>query len=273
MTTGAEKLTSPAPSQREPSTDFWARANLVGDYAGGELRPVEAEIMDRHREALGGRVLELGVGAGRVTRHLCVVAKEVHGIDVSDAMVAATRRVCPGATIARGDLQDLSAYEDASFDAVVAAFNVIDVLGHDHRLAALGGFRRVLAPGGLLIMSSHNRAAAGSVVGPGRQLIGHLRAGRMRNAAGGVIRLPRRAANRRRLRPLEQEQPGYSILNDSAHDYSILHYYISRDAQAGQFAEHGFELIECLDLEAVAVEAGEPAARSPELHYVARRHG
>lgn len=269
-----ECATRPAFSEEaggEPSTDFWSRANVVGDYAGGELRPVEADIIERHRGALGGRVLELGVGAGRVTRHLCAIAKEVHGIDISDAMVAATRRVCPEATIARGDLRDLSAYGVASFDAVVASFNVIDVLGHDHRLAALGGFGRVLAPGGLLIMSSHNRAAARSVVGPGRKVIGDLRAGRMRTAAGDIIRLPRRAANRRRLRPLEQVQPGYSILNDSAHDYSILHYYITRDAQATQLADHAFKLIESLDMDGSLVEAGTDAPGSPELHYVAER--
>jgi SAM-dependent methyltransferase len=255
----------------ELSTEFWSQADLVDAYTGAGLRPVEADILERHRVALSGRVLEVGVGAGRLTRHLCAIATDVHGIDISDAMVAATRRACPDATIIRWDLRDLSAHEDGSFDAVVAAFNVIDVLTHDDREVALAGFVRVLAPGGLLVMSSHNRAAASSVVGPGRQLLGHLRAGRMRSAAGGVIRFPRRVANRRRLRPLEHGHPTYAIVNDSAHDYSILHYYISRDAQVTQLADHGFELLESLDLEGGPVETGAAAAGSPELHYVARR--
>ena len=257
----------------ELSIRFWSRADLVGAYGDAALRPVEAEILDRHRTALSGRVLELGVGAGRVTRHLCAIATEVHGIDVSPAMVDATRAACPDAIVVRGDLRDLSAYGNESFDALVAPFNVIDVLDHDDRGRALAGFRRVLAPGGLLVMSSHNRGAASSVVGPGRQLVGHLRARRMRSVAGGVIHFPRRFANRRRLRPLERGQPGYAIVNDSAHDYSILHYYISRDAQAGQLTEHGFELVEALDLEARPVEAGEDASGSSELHYVARTAG
>lgn len=254
----------------ELSIRFWSRADLAGAYGDAALRPVEADILDRHRAALSGRVLELGVGAGRVTRHLCAIATEVHGIDVSPAMVDATREVCPAAIVVRGDLRDLSAYEDGSFDALVAPFNVIDVLDHDDRRRALAGFGRVLTPGGLLIMSSHNRASASSVVGPGRQLLDHLRARRARSVAGGIVRMPRRVANRRRLRPLERGQPGYAIVNDSAHDYSILHYYISRDAQALQLTEHGFDLVEALDLEARPVEPGEDAPDSSELHYVAR---
>ncbi len=184
-------------------------------------------------------MLELGVGAGRVTRHLCAIASEVHGIDVSQAMVEHAQAACPEAIIVRRDLRDLSEYEPASFDALLAPFNVLDVLDHDDRERALEGFGRVVAPDGLLIMSSHNRAHAPFVVGPGRQLIEHLRARRLRSVAAGVVRLPRRMANRRRLGRLERDRPGYAIVNDSAHDYSILHYYISRDDQARQLGERG----------------------------------
>ena len=82
--------------------------------------------------------------------------------------------------------------------------------------------------------------------------------------------MPRRVANRRRLRPLERGQPGYAIVNDSAHDYSILHYYISRDAQARQLRAR-LRLVEALDLEARPVEPARTPRDSSELHYVARR--
>jgi SAM-dependent methyltransferase len=257
----------------ELSTDFWSGVDLVDAYSGDELRPVEALLLDRHREALSGRVLELGVGAGRITRHLCAIGGEVHGIDVSAAMVGQSRANCPQAIIARGDLRDLGAYESEFFDVLLAPFNVLDVLDHEDRERALAGFARVLVPGGLLILSSHNRAHAPFVVGPAKQLLVHLRARRLRSAAGGVVRLPRRVANRRRLRPMERGLPEYAIVNDSAHDYSILHYYIARDEQERQLAEHGFELIEALDLEGATVEPGAQASSTPELHYVARSSG
>ncbi len=265
------KVASNGRSQRDLGTEFWANADLVHAYAGGDLRPVEVTLFERHRDALSGRVLELGVGGGRVTRHLCAIATEVHGIDVSAAMVEHSRAAFPDATIVQRDLRDLSLYEDESFDALVAAFNVLDILDHDDRRLALAGFARVLAPGGLLIMSSHNRAHAPLVVGPTRRLLGNVRAGRLRSAAGDLVRLPRSIANRRRLEPHERALPAYAIVNDFAHSYSILHYYIFRDDQERQLSEHGFTLVECLDLGGVAVEQGDPATNSPELHYVARR--
>ena len=270
MTDTARQLSSDKPDAGL-STDFWAGADLVRAYSGADLRPVEAVLLEHHREALSGRVLELGVGAGRVTRHLCAIASEVHGIDVSQAMVEHAQAACPEAIIVLRDLRDLSEYEARSFDAVLAPFNVLDVLDHDDREATLEGVGRIVAPGGLLIMSSHNRAHAPFVVGPGRTLIGHLRERRLRSVAGGIVRLPRRMANRRRLARLELDRPEYAIVNDSAHDFSILHYYISRDEQERQLATHGFALVECVDLETTPVGPGQAAADHPELHYVARR--
>ena len=107
--------------------------------------------------------------------------------------------------------------------------------------------------------------------GPARQLLAHLRQGRMRSVAAGIVRFPRRFANHRRLRRLERSGADYAIVNDSAHHYALLHYYISRDDQERQLAEHGFELIESLDLDARPVDGGELAPSSSELHYVARR--
>jgi hypothetical protein len=57
---------------------------------------------------------------------------------------------------------------------------------------------------------------------------------------------------------------------DEAHDFSLLHYYTSRDAQQRQFAQEGFELVECLRLSGEPVAAGDDAASAAELYYVAR---
>lgn len=83
-------------------------------------------------------------------------------------------------------------------------------------------------------------------------------------------RVPRRIRNRRRLVRFELHMPEYAILNDTGHDHAALHYHVSRDAQARQFAALGLELLECLDLDGDPVGPGEAASQSPELHYVAR---
>jgi SAM-dependent methyltransferase len=255
----------PEDAQSRANDELWARPDLVKAYATRVLRPVEVTLLVHYREALSGRVLELGCGAGRLTGYLSEIASSTHGLDISPAMVAYCRRRYPRATFGVGDLRDVSAFKPGSFDVIVASYNVIDVLGDAERAGVLEGIHRVLRPGGLLIMSSHNRANA-----PRRRLRDALAARNTVGLAVSLFELPRWLVNRRRLRRFERNEPGYAILNDVSQDFAALHYYITRDAQARQLKDHAIELIECLDLEGRRVEAGEAARQTSELHYVAR---
>jgi SAM-dependent methyltransferase len=251
--------------QASLNAELWAHSDFVAEYATRELRAVEAKLLEDHREALAGRVLELGCGGGRLTGHLCEIAKSVHGLDISPAMVAYCRRTYPQATFSEGDMLDLSGFERAGFDVVVAPFNVLDVFGDRERRQVLEQIRRVLTDDGLAIVSSHNRAYKPSI-GPGlRSLIGSPR-----QPLESIRRLPLRLRNRRRLRPLQRSEDDYAIVNDEAQDFSVLHYYTTRDAQERQFTQHGYELLECLDRDGRPVAAGGAASHCPELHYVAR---
>jgi SAM-dependent methyltransferase len=252
-------------AQSRANDKLWARPDLVKAYATRVLRPVEVMLLVRYREELSGRVLELGCGAGRLTGYLGEIASSAHGLDISPAMVAYCRRTYPRATFDEGDLRDVAALERRSFDVIVASYNVIDVLSDAERGLVLDGIHGAIRPGGLLIMSSHNRASARR-----RQLRDALAARSPVGLAASMFELPRWLINRRRLVPFERNESGYAILNDISQDFSALHYYITRDAQARQFADHGFELLECLDLDGRHVEAGQAARHCPELHYVAR---
>jgi SAM-dependent methyltransferase len=254
--------------QRRANDDVWSGGKQVATYASRDLRPVEVVILVRYREALQGRILELGCGAGRLTGYLSQIAASVHGIDLSAEMVDYCRKRYPAATFDRGDIRDVAAFRTGSYDAVVAAFNVLDVLGDADRAAVLDGMHRTLAPGGLLVMSSHNRSIAARLGDPSR-----LRGMSVRDAVASLGRLPRWHWNRRRLVRFERREPEYAILNDVGHDYAVLHYYIDRDAQQRQLEAHGFELLCCLDLDGEPVGPGDAASHSPELHYVARRVG
>ena len=88
-------------------------------------------------------------------------------------------------------------------------------------------------------MSSHNRGAR--LVGrrPGAAARWATCAARRVRSVAAVASVSR-AESRTRVgirSRLERERHGYAIVNDSAHDYSILHYYVSRDAQAQQLDE------------------------------------
>jgi SAM-dependent methyltransferase len=266
MSLGHEHQLTSDPDQARLNAEFWARGEYVDFYATSDLRPVEAVLLDRFRTKLTTRVLELGCGAGRLTGHLGEIAQEMHGLDISPAMVTHCRQAYPRLTFSVGDLGDLSRFDSGSYGAVVASFNVLDVFDDAERHDVMRGIRRVLAPGGLLIMSSHNRSYVPRLAPALRVWIGSAR-----RPLTSVRGLPRRLRNHRRLRRLQRAENSYAIVNDEAHDFAVLHYYISRDAQERQLSQLGFELIECLDLDGRVVNEGAAAAHCPELHYVARR--
>jgi SAM-dependent methyltransferase len=258
--------------QARVNARLWARRDLVSKYANRQLRPPEVIVLARYAEAFSGRVLELGCGAGRLTGYLAEIARAAHGIDVNPAMLDYCRNAYPKVIVEQRDMRDLEAFEDASFDTVIAPFNVVDVLGDEDRGALLDDLHRILAPAGLLVVCTHNRAAQATIPASLNPLTTLRHHGPAR-AAITLVRLPRFLRNRRRLVPRERREPRYAIFNDVSHDYQALHYYIARDAQEEQLTEHGFALLECLDREGRPVAAGDDAPGSTDLHYVARRRG
>jgi ubiquinone/menaquinone biosynthesis C-methylase UbiE len=108
------------------------------------------------------RILELGSARGDVSFFLAAHAKEVVGVDASDdalqlAEAGRARRGVSNVRFVKADVANLSAFPDASFDAVAA----IDLVEHidDPTLAAmLGECRRVLVTGGRLGLYTPDRA-------------------------------------------------------------------------------------------------------------------
>src|SRR5215218_3997559 len=139
--------------------------NLVGGVPerfdpvqmGGDL--VEAEHRARYAwaapAAAGKRVLDAGCGLGYGSAVLSDAgAASVVGVDVAEGVVEVAReRVPDGVELHVGDVAALD-FADGEFDVVVC-FEVIEhVEAPDAVLAEL---HRVLAPGGVLLVSSPNR--------------------------------------------------------------------------------------------------------------------
>jgi ubiquinone/menaquinone biosynthesis C-methylase UbiE len=110
------------------------------------------------REWLGararGQVLEIAIGTGRSLP--CYPADvTVTGIDLSPAMLAIARQVAVGlgrdVDLREGDAEHLP-FDDASFDTVVCALSLCTI---PNPRAALGEMRRVLVPGGRLLLLDH----------------------------------------------------------------------------------------------------------------------
>ncbi len=130
-------------------------------FAGGQ------RLVERMALESGARVLDVGCGTGRLARWLSAQvgpSGSVVGIDPLPDRVAIARANAAGVAFDVGQAEDLGAFPDASFDAVVmsAVFHWV----HD-KPKALREVRRVLRPGGRLGVTTLPREliAAGTVAG------------------------------------------------------------------------------------------------------------
>jgi SAM-dependent methyltransferase len=106
----------------------------------------------------GRRVLDLGSGEGFGAALLADVAGSVTGVDIDERAVehSRTNYVAPNLDFLVAAATDLSAFDDGTFGAVVAFEMIEHVEEHERVLAEIA---RVLAPDGLLIMSTPERRA------------------------------------------------------------------------------------------------------------------
>lgn len=259
----------PAPDTAQEAINgrLYRNADLVRVYAQTKLFPPEATALVRYRDDIQDRrVLDLGCGAGRLAVYLRPHTDEYVGSDVSPHMVAHCRRVFEEFPFVQADMRSLTPFGSGSFDTVFAVSNLFDAVSHEDRLRVLAEVRRVLAPQGLLIFSSHNREYIHAGAAPRlefhrnpltqlRLFIDHLQA----------------RANHRRIKPLHRFESDYALLNDSGNNYCSLHYYVSRDVQAEQLAGAGFKLLDSLDELGRTLDPAKMDRADQSIFYVARR--
>jgi ubiquinone/menaquinone biosynthesis C-methylase UbiE len=101
----------------------------------------------------GGPVADLGCGPGRITAYLRELGMDVFGIDLSPAMIDVARRDHPSLRFEVGSMTDLN-LADASMAGLIAWYSLIHV-PDDEIGSVLTQFRRVLRPGGPLLLSFH----------------------------------------------------------------------------------------------------------------------
>ncbi len=125
------------------------------------VREIWYEHMHRYafaqRFVQGRRVLDAACGEGYGSQLLAQAGGQVLGLDISTEAIAHARSRYGGEPGLRFDCQDvtaLGALPDASFDVIVS----FETLEHVHaQEAMLDGFARLLAPDGLLLISSPDK--------------------------------------------------------------------------------------------------------------------
>jgi SAM-dependent methyltransferase len=100
-----------------------------------------------------GPVADAGCGPGRLTAHLRDIGLDAFGIDLSPRMIEVARRDHPGVRFEVGSMTDLD-LADRSLTGLLSWFSLIHV-PDDAVPAILAEFRRVLRPGGPLLLGFH----------------------------------------------------------------------------------------------------------------------
>ena len=153
MTSAASGRPRPAPAARQKRV--WDKA--AGSY-DKQIAFFERNWFPGGRQWLGerarGRVLEVAIGTGRSLPHYPADVT-VTGIELSPAMLEIARQRATGlgrdVDLREGDAEHLP-FNDASFDTVTCGLALCTI---PSPVAALGEMRRVLGPGGRLLLLDH----------------------------------------------------------------------------------------------------------------------
>ncbi len=123
-----------------------------------------AERNGRPLESLRS-LLDFGCGCGRVIRHWQDLELAAHGSDYNEKLVEWCRAHLPFGTFTTNALVPPLPYENESFE-LEYALSVFTHLPEELQLPWLDDLRRVLAPGGLLLVTTHGEAYLGDLTGP-----------------------------------------------------------------------------------------------------------
>jgi ubiquinone/menaquinone biosynthesis C-methylase UbiE len=216
----------------------YAANSIVQHYKNlNQLQPTEQMLLDRLQSiATPIKMLDIGVGAGRTTKHFQPKVAQYIGIDNSPEMIAACRKrypQLPRDTFDTCDARDLSRYPDNSFDLLLFSFNGIDYVSHDDRHLILQELHRIGKPGSILFFSSHNLQGFDRLIDLKSQFSLNPLTTYSKLVILGLLRFLNRPHT-----PNQLKQLPHAILKDESHNFRLDTYYIRPEAQIAQLKTH-----------------------------------
>ncbi|MBV9300365.1 MAG: class I SAM-dependent methyltransferase [Verrucomicrobia bacterium] len=248
---------------------------IVEEYASDtKLQKPEQTILSLVTETIKtGRMLDIGVGAGRTTHHFAPLAREYIGIDYADNMLRTCyRRFHPlpsNISFIHCDARDLSIFGDAYFDFVLASYNCFDGLSHSDRIKIFKEIKRTCKIGALVSFSSHNLLFINNYFKINWWLErANLESTKSLNflyriyCYGWVL-----ALNDSREHLSDND---YVMMHDGTHNFSHKLYYITPRKQVEQLAELGFNNTRIFSLDGNEIESGGELSRARDcwLYYL-----
>ncbi len=121
-----------------------------------DKKPFDRKMLDWLAEKVGdlGIICDIGCGPGQIARYLFDRGVKVCGIDLSAGMVERAYKLNPDIPFYQGDMLALDNLADNSYAGVAAFYSIIHV-PRPTLNKALAELKRVLCPGGILLLTFH----------------------------------------------------------------------------------------------------------------------
>jgi SAM-dependent methyltransferase len=134
---------------------------VAGEYAAEfrdemDKKPFDRKMLDWLAEKVNGleTICDLGCGPGQAARYLHSRGVKTCGVDLSLEMIEQARGLNPDIPFQQGDMLDLEGVADDAYGGIVAFYSIIHI-PRPLVTRALREMKRVLSPGGTLLLSFH----------------------------------------------------------------------------------------------------------------------
>jgi ubiquinone/menaquinone biosynthesis C-methylase UbiE len=142
-------------SELQTSYDSVAEEYALRIFDELQYKPLDRMLLDRlaARAQEGGVICDMGCGPGQVARYLHERGARVIGVDLSAQMIAQARRLNPGLEFRQGNMLALDV-EDEAWAGIAAFYSIIHI-PREEVVTVLLELKRVLQPGGWLLLAFH----------------------------------------------------------------------------------------------------------------------
>lgn len=245
----------------------YEKKRTVTDYSLSKLQNPEVIILVKYSSNITEKhILDIGCGAGRTTFNLKNMSKHYVGLDYSYDMIETCKKRFKDVNFIHGDVIDMSAFEDESFDFILFSYNGLDSIDHDDRLKGLREIHRVLKNDGIFAFSSHNINYKDAVSPPKLTftLCPFVQ-------ARYLVKFIKSTHNHSTNKKKQHFGKEYSIINDKAHNFGLLTYYIDKKNQMSQLERTGFRTMEMYDTNGNNLNPDSDDKDSAWIYYVAEK--
>lgn len=225
----------------QQNKEVYSDYQVIKEYIDQEyLFPPEQTVLDILQPRLHDfTMLDIAVGAGRTTHFFAPLVKRYVAIDYSQEMIELCQKKFHAANndlaFHLADMRTLDMFADNTFDFVLISYNAISTLPHEDRLSTFAEIKRVGKPGGYFFFSAHNLQWVARELLSLKRKISVLHP---KITYWNLLRLVKAYAHNDWTVITHLQALPYAIINDGAHDFKLLHYYIRPAEQIKQLAAY-----------------------------------